>query len=291
MIDSKVRIGGVPEHFNYPWYLLLKSKELQASGINLRWQDFNGGTGAMVESLINREIDLGLMLTEGIIKAICDGAPLKLIQYFVASPLIWGVHTHYSSGIKTPGDLKRLTGSAKGPINVAISRFGSGSHLMAHLYIKSLGLKPESVLNFREVGGLDQGLNELRNGKSHLFLWEKFTTQPYLETLECRRIDQYPTPWPCFVLAGHKDFIQSQEGVLNTIKKGIERHTALMLQRPELIPELAHRYDQKQDAIAQWLKQTRWSHESVDHQVIEQVQAELQSLGLIQNVKPVSDFF
>lgn len=34
MIDSKVRIGGVSEHFNYPWHLLLKSKELQVSGIN-----------------------------------------------------------------------------------------------------------------------------------------------------------------------------------------------------------------------------------------------------------------
>lgn len=34
MIDSKVCIGGVSEHFNYPWHLLLKSKELQASGIN-----------------------------------------------------------------------------------------------------------------------------------------------------------------------------------------------------------------------------------------------------------------
>ncbi|HBB48985.1 MAG TPA: ABC transporter substrate-binding protein, partial [Flavobacteriaceae bacterium] len=89
-----VHIGGVPEHFNYPWYLLLKSKELQKDNINLRWQDFEGGTGAMVQSLVHGDIDLALMLTEGVVKAICDGAPIKLIQYFVSSPLVWGVHTH-----------------------------------------------------------------------------------------------------------------------------------------------------------------------------------------------------
>ena len=68
MID--LRIGGVPEHFNYPWYLTLKAKKHQQSGINLRWIDFDGGTGAMIEGLTNKTIDLGVVLTEGVVKAI-----------------------------------------------------------------------------------------------------------------------------------------------------------------------------------------------------------------------------
>ena len=74
MNSLTVHIGGVPEHFNYPWYLLLKSKELHKEQINLIWRDFDGGTGAMVHSLVNGEIDLAVMLTEGVTKAICDGA-------------------------------------------------------------------------------------------------------------------------------------------------------------------------------------------------------------------------
>ena len=35
------KIGGVPEHFNLPWYLTLKNKEYQEKNINLRWKDYH----------------------------------------------------------------------------------------------------------------------------------------------------------------------------------------------------------------------------------------------------------
>jgi len=79
MID--LRIGGVPEHFNYPWYLTLKDKKYHEVGINLRWKDFDGGTGAMIEALNNQQIDLAVVLTEGIVKSIAEGAPLKIIKF------------------------------------------------------------------------------------------------------------------------------------------------------------------------------------------------------------------
>ena len=83
-------IGGVPEHFNYPWYLTLKNKEYTKYNINLRWKDFPGGTGQMNAALRNSEIDIAIILTEGIIKDIGEGNPSKILQTFVKSPLIWG---------------------------------------------------------------------------------------------------------------------------------------------------------------------------------------------------------
>ena len=44
---TSLKVGGVPEHFNYPWYITLKNKEYSKHNINLRWQDFPGGTGQM----------------------------------------------------------------------------------------------------------------------------------------------------------------------------------------------------------------------------------------------------
>ena len=287
-----VHIGGVPEHFNYPWYLLLKSKELQKDNINLRWQDFEGSTGAMVQSLVHGDIDLALMLTEGVVKAICDGAPIKLIQYFVSSPLVWGVHTHPVSGLQNSQDLvHRLKNNPNTPVNVAISRFGSGSHLMAYLYAKSLGIDPDKAFSMREVGDLDSALSELEHGKSDLFLWEKFTTQPYVTAFDYLRIDTYPSPWPCFVLAGRSDFIENQPDALQLIQNGINKHTQAMLQRPELIKELATRYKQEPSAIQLWLSSTQWSQKSVDHITINQVQKELFNLGLIAETNPVDKFF
>ena len=40
-----VRIGGVPEHFNYAWYIALKNNAFKAQGIDLCWVDCPGGTG------------------------------------------------------------------------------------------------------------------------------------------------------------------------------------------------------------------------------------------------------
>lgn len=287
-----VHIGGVPEHFNYPWYLLLKSKDLQEKQVNLRWQDFDGGTGAMVQSLVNGEIDLAVMLTEGVTKAICDGAPIKLIQYFVSSPLIWGVHTHAVSGLTNPQDLiHRAKNTSNQNVKVAISRHGSGSHLMAYLYAKSLGIDPETGLSFREVGDLDHALEELKLGHSDIFLWEKFTTQPYVTQFDFLRIDQYPTPWPCFVLAGREDFIIHHSETVEKIKKGINKHTLAMLERTNLVEELATRYAQEPAAIESWLSQTQWSQNTIDAKTLQHVQKELLNLGLIKQVYPDKLFF
>ena len=120
-----VRIGGVPEHFNLAWYLTLKNGEYRKEGINLRWEDYHGGTGQMCKALRNGEIDLAVILTEGIIKDIIDGNPSKIVQIFVQSPLVWGIHVAADSNFETINDIKGT--------RAAISRFGSGSHLMAYV--------------------------------------------------------------------------------------------------------------------------------------------------------------
>jgi len=87
-----IKVGGVPEHFNYPWHLSLKNNEYTKNNINLSWQNFPGGTGAMCKALRDKEIDIAIVLTEGIIKDIINGNPSKITQTFVKSPLVWGIH-------------------------------------------------------------------------------------------------------------------------------------------------------------------------------------------------------
>ncbi len=86
---TNLNVGGVPEHFNYPWYNTLKNKEYDKHEINLRWRDFPSGTGDMCASLRNGEVDIAIVLTEGIIKDIAAGNPSKIVQTYVKSPLIW----------------------------------------------------------------------------------------------------------------------------------------------------------------------------------------------------------
>jgi len=47
--------------------------EYKDEGINLRCKDYYGGTGAMCKALRENEIDLAVVLTEGIVKDIIGG--------------------------------------------------------------------------------------------------------------------------------------------------------------------------------------------------------------------------
>lgn len=85
----KLHIGGVPEHFNYPWHYGLLNGFFKKSGLDIQWQDVKGGSGAMTKMLANNELDFALVLTEGIIKHIASGGTSRIIQQYVKSPLIW----------------------------------------------------------------------------------------------------------------------------------------------------------------------------------------------------------
>ena len=76
---------------------LKMSKEYTNGNINLRWENFPGGTGEMCKALRTGAVDIAIVLTEGIIKDISEGNPSKIVQVFVDSPLIWGVHVHKNS--------------------------------------------------------------------------------------------------------------------------------------------------------------------------------------------------
>ena len=62
-------MAGFQKHFNYAWYIGLKSNAFKAQGIDLRWVDCPGGTGQMTEALKQNSIDIAVVLTDGIVKA------------------------------------------------------------------------------------------------------------------------------------------------------------------------------------------------------------------------------
>ena len=152
-----LKIGGVPEHFNYPWYLTLKNKEYNSFDINLRWKDFPGGTGDMCKALRSGEVDIAIVLTEGIIKDITEGNPSKILQTYVETPLIWGIHVSANADFNNISDLENK--------RIAISRFGSGSHLMAIVNAYNQGWNIEA-LDFVVVKNLEGGIKAIQDNEA-----------------------------------------------------------------------------------------------------------------------------
>ena len=70
-------VAGVPEHFNYPWYLSLKNKEYTKNNINLRWKDFPGGTGAMCKALRTGEVDIAICINRRHHQRHCCRKPIQ----------------------------------------------------------------------------------------------------------------------------------------------------------------------------------------------------------------------
>jgi ABC-type nitrate/sulfonate/bicarbonate transport system substrate-binding protein len=270
---KNVRIGGVPEHFNYCWYLALKQGHFKQKNIEVRWKDYFGGTGQMTKALRENEIDMAVILTEGIIKDITEGSPCKIIQVFVESPLIWGIHVAQDSRFK---DLNSLKGQ-----RAAISRYGSGSHLMAYLNAMKLKWNKASNLEFKVVKDLNGAVKSLSNKEADYFMWEKFTTKPLVDQKIFRRLGDCPTPWPCFVIAVRDEFIINEKETLRSVLNTINKITTSFKEIPEIDRIISERYQQKNEDVKVWLELTEWSQKNIDPATVEAVQDQLLQLNII----------
>jgi len=273
-----ITIGGVPEHFNLAWYLTLKKGEYKSKGINLRWKDYPGGTGQMNKALRNKEIDMAVILTEGIIKDIIDGNKSKIVQTFVQSPLIWGIHVAVHSNYTTIDELKGK--------KAAISRYGSGSHLMAYINAQNNDWDLKNDLIFEVVKDLDGAIKALTSGTADYFMWEKFTTKPIVDNGIFNCIGHCPTPWPCFVIAVREDFIQTNKADIKTILDIINQTTAEFKDIPSIDKTIANRYKQKLEDVQEWLSLTEWSQTIIDKETIESIQKHLFELEIIPKIVP-----
>jgi sulfonate transport system substrate-binding protein len=178
----RLRFAGVPEHFNLPFI------NAQVSGAfkpfaDFIWTPVPGGTGAMVAAVTAGEVDVAVALTEGIMAAVVASAdspvPLRYVGGFVASPLRWLVVTGPDNAVRGLADLAARAaarggdaGGGEGCIRVAVSRLGSGSHLMAFLLAVREGW-PLGALSFH----VHKDFRTMRRGAcgtapSHFFpLW------------------------------------------------------------------------------------------------------------------------
>lgn len=276
-----VKIGGVPEHFNLAWYLTLKNGEYKEEGINLRWEDYPGGTGAMSEALRTGEIDMAVILTEGIIKDIAEGNPSKIVQVFVETPLIWGIHVATDSEFKTVEDLKGK--------RCAISRYGSGSHLMAYINAENHGWDLQKDLKFEVVQDIEGAVKALSNGTADYFMWEKFMTKPIVDSGIFRRIANCPTPWPCFVIAVRDEFLKANGITVKTILEIINNTTIDFKEIPSIDRMIANRYELQLEDVQEWLTLTEWSQGNLDEATVKKVQQKLMKLDILSKQKDYKD--
>lgn len=248
---KRFKIGGVPEHFNLPWRLAIEEGKFKDLGVELHWSDMTGGTGQMIKGLQTETLDIAVLLTEGITKSILQGLDAKILSVYVTTPLHWGIHVPYHSDITRVDQLRNKT--------FAISREGSGSHLMAYVKAYQEGWETDK-LKFNIVGDVYGGLWALHNEQAQAFLWEKYTTFPFTEQKKCRYIDEVVTPWPCFVIAVRNEVFNSDKDLLEKVIQ-IANQRAFELKHDSHAPEIiSWRYNLRLSQVQNWLIETDWNY-------------------------------
>ncbi|MGD1841670.1 MAG: substrate-binding domain-containing protein [Thermonemataceae bacterium] len=276
-----LKIGGVPEHFNLPWRLAIEQGLFASQEIALTWQDFPGGTGAMTKALRAQEIDLAVVLTEGIVADIIRGNAAKILKVYVKSPLTWGIYAHHTSSIQ---QLSQISHS-----RYAISRFGSGSHLMAYVHALQQGWPPEQ-LTFVPLKDLQQMREGLAAGEADVFLWEKVTTQPYVANGELRLIGECITPWPCFLLVVRTEVWEQYPATIQQIATLINHFCQNFQQQPSISHRIAERYKLDIEEVNPWLQQTVWATDNqLSISMLENVVSTLASLQIVQAPVDIQD--
>ena len=268
-----IRVGGVPEHFNLPWHLALESGAFTDVGLEVEFIEVPGGTGAMSQMLAENKLDVAILLTEGGVTKILNGASNRLVKAYTNSPLIWGIHVAADSDIQT---IEQIQGR-----KFAISRFGSGSHLMAIVDSAERDWETDEM-QFEIVKNLDGAREALAAGTAEVFLWEKFMTKPLVDSGEFRCVGERIVPWPAFVASARREFIESDSERLHRALWVAQESAKSLTEMDNAVDVIAKRFQLQPKDTEKWFAQTQWCFDfACPGTMIEKVIRYLRRLDLV----------
>ncbi len=266
-------VGSVPEHFMLPWHLAMENGNFQSHELSVNWQDYPGGTGAMMADLHAGQLDIAIALTEGVVADIIKHRASKIAQVFVSSPLTWGIHVAAESPYQSVEELEGKT--------FAISRMGSGSHLMAIVMARQRGWSIGNM-QLEIVGGMVGARKALPTGEADAFMWEKYMTQPIVERGEFRRVGEFDTPWSCFVVVVRDEILKRSSTQVQALLEVVQKSAESFTIKSDATALVAQRYSLTQEDAERWFERTQWKTDfRVSRTMLNQVMDALVSCQVI----------
>lgn len=264
----------MPEHFNYPWHYGIDNNIFAKHGLDIEWYDVKEGSGAMCKMLEADELDLALVLTEGVVKHIHSGGSARIIRQYVKTPLLWGVHVRPGYNLHHNYETARF----------ARSRVGSGSHIMAYVYAEQRNFNL-SEDQFVTIDNIDGALTAFVENQADVLLWERFMTQPYVDQKYVERTDECVSPWPCFVLVGSKKFIDNQSEKILSISDAITICNETIMQRADTKGAISKMFDLNPDQVEQWYTTVEWqTSDWISSKMLNNVSETLKRVGVLDDI-------
>jgi sulfonate transport system substrate-binding protein len=268
-----IRVGGVPEHYNAPIHLALEIMR------DLEFVSFPSGTGAMLESLDKGEIDLAILLTEGVCKHSLTTGRSKILGTFVDNPLPWGVHVKCDGPI---GDMESLNNEIEN-LTFGISRLGSGSHLMAIVHASRLS--GSKLPKFKIVDTMKGARDAMMNGEIDVFLWDITTADVYSRQGVWKVIGTVSGDWPAFVFAISSEISESSLSKINRFIEVLKTQTTgIKNEGPWSVEYLVWKFKISSKQATDFLENIRWTvKREISGRALTEVINTLKVAGIIEN--------
>ncbi|WWC86776.1 uncharacterized protein L201_001655 [Kwoniella dendrophila CBS 6074] len=272
-MTTKLKIGWHREHFLSP-LLQFADKDKNET---FEPVECPGGTGEMQVKLKNGEIDLCIALTDALIAGLANGQnSYKLVGRYIASPLRWAIITGRDSKYNSVDDLKGTT--------FGISRLGSGSQVMASVLSLNEGWTEEEQPKFKVNGQFKPLRDSVNSGETSVFLWEWFTTKPYVDSGEVRFIGSVYTPWPCWhIAASPSASSQKIQTFLESLQPYVQNFNSEKAREKEDIDFVTSYFGHQREDVIEWLKTVKWEEEilQVKESVVRETLRVLAKAGVV----------
>ncbi|KAI0734324.1 periplasmic binding protein-like II [Fomitopsis betulina] len=266
-----LRIGYIREHFSSP---LLQYVEADG-GKTFTLVECPSGTGQVISRLTNDEIDVAIALTDPLISGIAKGSEqYKLVGSYVTAPLNWAVITGKNSKYNSIADLQGTT--------IGISRLGRQT--MAYV----LGLQQgwdTTKMEFRINNDIRGLIDSVNDGTTSAFMWEWFTTKPFVDAGEARFIGNILTPWPSWMIAAHPtrappEALHAFLDTLTTYARAFDEPAQRTGADIEFIKD---KFGYPEEDVKAWLDIVSWTHDcaSIPTKVITDTLEVLEKTGFI----------
>lgn len=226
-----------------------------------------------------QKIDVAVALAEALITGIAKGRDdYKLVGSYVRTSLNWAVITGTSSYANKYQSINDLKGT-----KIGISRIGSGSQIMASVMALEHGWNTTTAggsesgekaeIEFK-VNDTFQNLRDGVNGKepydTSCFMWEWYTTKPYVDSGEVRFIGNVPTPWPSWTIAASSNTaLNNRDEVSSVLPEFLSRlQTSIKefanpttRENGEAKKWIVNHHQYKEEDVESWLNTVRWAGE------------------------------
>ena len=136
-------------------------------------------------------------------------------------------------------------------------------------------------LQFVPVHSLDGAREAFSADEADAFFWEKYTSNPFVESGEFRRIGERETPWPAFVVCVRKDCLDQYRQPVKRVLEIVNSVCDRLMHSDRASELISQRYGIQQGVVEEWFGLTRWDtgFESPLDQ-IQTVRNYLEQLGL-----------